>query len=131
VKGLDTNVLVRYLTWDHRAQSARAAEVMEAAAQGGDPLFISPLVMCELVWVLETAYGYERDEVLDTLESLLRAAQLEFGEKDVLWLALGDARRDAGDFSDYVMGRRAASAGCDLTYTFDQGLTNSTLFKVL
>lgn len=131
MKGLDTNVLVRYLTWDHPEQAERAAEVLEGAAVGGEPLFVSPLVMCELVWVLESAYDFERNQVLDTLESLLRTAQLEFAETDVLWLALGDARKGHGDFSDYVVGRRAAMAGCDRTYTFDQGLATSTLFEVL
>jgi len=131
VKGLDSNVLVRYLTWDDAEQADRAAAVIDSAIQAGDPLFVSAVVVCELVWVLESAYGLPRGEVLDTVETVLRAAQLDFDDKDVLWQALADARGGAGDFSDYVIGRRAAAAGCDHTVTFDRVLEGSPLFEVL
>lgn len=131
MKGLDTNVLVRYLTWDHPDQAERAASVIESVADTGEPLFVGSLVVCELVWVLEGAYGLDRAVVLDVVETVLRTAQLELGNKDVLWRALGDARRGSADFSDYVIGRRAADAGCDHTVTFDRALGGSPLFEVL
>lgn len=131
MRGLDTNVLVRYLTWDDPDQAERAAGLVESAADAGEPLFVGPLVVCELVWVLEAAYGLERGAALDVVETVLRTAQLEFGDKDVLWQALGDARRGSADFSDYVIGRRAAAAGCDRTVTFDRVLAESPLFELL
>lgn len=131
MKGLDTNVLVRYLTWDDAEQAERAARLIDSAAEAGEPLFVGPVVMCELVRVLEGAYGLERGTTLDTVETLLRTAQLEFGDKDVLWKALGDARRGPADFADYMVGRQAAAAGCDHTVTFDRGLRESDLFEVL
>lgn len=131
MKGLDTNVLVRYLTWDDPDQAERAASVIESAAETGEPLFVGSLVVCELVWVLEGAYALERAAVLDVVETVLRTAQLDFDDKDVLWQALGDARRGGADFSDYVIGRRGADAGCEHTVTFDRALAASPLFEVL
>lgn len=131
MKGIDTNVLVRYLTWDEPQQAERAAAVIEAAADAGEPLFVSPIVVCELVWVLEAAYGMAREAALGAVEALLRTAQIEFADKDVLWQALGDARSGAADFSDYVIGRKAAAAGCALTVTFDRALADSALFELL
>ena len=131
MRGLDTNVLVRYLTWDDPDQAERAADVIESAAEVGERLFVGPLVLCELVWVLEGPYGFARDEVLDTVEAVLRTAQFELGEKDVLWLALGDARRGDAGFADYVIGRRAKAAGSDHTVTFDRVLADSSLFELI
>lgn len=131
MRGLDTNVLVRYLIWDDPDQAGRAADLIESAAEEGEPLFIGPLVMCELVWVLEGAYGLDRGEVLDTVEAILRTAQFELGDKDVLWLALGDARRGPADFADYVIGRRAKAAGAEHTVTFDGAVAESPLFEVV
>ncbi len=131
MRGLDTNVLVRYLTWDDPDQAERAAGVIESAVGEGERLFIGPLVICELVWVLEGAYGLDRDEVLDTVEAVLRTAQFNLGDKDVLWLALGDARRGPAGFADYVIARRAKAAGSDHTVTFDRGLADSSLFEVI
>jgi predicted nucleic acid-binding protein len=49
---VDTNVLVRYLTWDDEEQAVEAAAVLES----GDVIVISTIVLCELVWVLKRAY---------------------------------------------------------------------------
>ncbi len=72
--GLDTNVVVRYLTQDDPVQAARATEAIEDAADRDDRLFLSGAVLCELVWVLESAYGYERAEVTEVVERVLRTA---------------------------------------------------------
>ena len=64
MKGLDTNVLVRYLTQDEPSQAAIAAEEIEQAAAKAEKMLIQPLVLCELVWVLETAYDFGKAEIL-------------------------------------------------------------------
>jgi predicted nucleic-acid-binding protein len=131
MKGLDTNVLVRYLTLDDAVQAAAATEVIEGAARTGESLFVSSVVLCEVVWVLEAAYRLGREQILSTLDTLLRTAQLRFEDKDVLWHALADYREGRGDFADYVIGRSAVAAGCASTVTFDRSLTASVLFEVL
>ncbi len=131
MRGLDTNVLVRYLTLDDADQAAAATEVIEDAARAGEPLFVSSVVLCEVVWVLEAAYRLGRGQILGTLDTLLRTAQLHFEDKDVLWHALADYREGRGDFADYVIGRSAAAAGCTSTVTFDRSLASSALFEVL
>ena len=52
MRGLDTNVLVRYLTADDAKQTALAEKLLEQASERDQPLFIPVLVLCELVWVL-------------------------------------------------------------------------------
>ena len=48
--GLDTNVLVRYLTQDDPEQSRIATREIET---DNVSFFITSIGMCELVWVLE------------------------------------------------------------------------------
>jgi predicted nucleic-acid-binding protein len=131
VRGLDTNVLVRYLTLDDEDQARRAVEVLERAADDGEPLFVTQVVLCEVVWVLESAYRTPRSDIVGTLDALLRTAQLDFQEKDVLLAALDDYRTGSGDFADYVIGRAGSAAGCALTLTFDRDRGSSPLFQVL
>jgi predicted nucleic-acid-binding protein len=131
VTGLDTNVLVRYLTQDHPAQSAAAASEIEQAARSGAKLVISPILLCELVWVLESAYGRSRGEVAGALDRVLRTAQFDVLEKDLLWPALEEYRRGPGDFADYYLGRRHHQAGAKKTLTFDRQLKNSPHFHLL
>jgi len=74
--GLDTNVLVRYLTQDDPAQARKALRAIEDAASKGEDLFVANIVVCELVWVLETSYGYGRAEIIPVLEKILRTRLL-------------------------------------------------------
>lgn len=129
--GLDTNVLVRYMTLDDEGQAAVATGVIEGAADAGEPLFVSAVVMCEVVWVLERGYRFDRVHVEQAVDALLRTAQLHFRDKDLLLAALSDYRRGRGDFADYVIGRDAAAEGCARTVTFDHALSPSPLFEVL
>ncbi|KPJ83203.1 MAG: hypothetical protein AMS19_05170 [Gemmatimonas sp. SG8_23] len=129
--GLDTNVLVRYLTLDDPRQAKIATEVIEGATTAGEPLFVSTVVMCEVVWVLERGYRFDRAHVEHAIDALLRTAQLHFREKDLLLAALADYRGGSGDFADYVIGRDAAAEGCSRTVTFDRALAPSPLFEVV
>jgi predicted nucleic-acid-binding protein len=131
VKGIDTNVLVRYLTGDDPGQSASAARVIEDALDHGEMLFVSAVVLCEMVWVFESAYGLSRSRVADALEGVLRSAQLRFADPALCWRALGAYRAGPGDFADYLIGLEAGAGGASTTYTFDRALRGSGLFTVL
>jgi predicted nucleic-acid-binding protein len=51
MNGLDTNVLVRYLTRDDPAQYRAAKSFLESACTQEEPGYINAIVLCELVWV--------------------------------------------------------------------------------
>lgn len=129
--GLDTNVLVRYLTQDDAEQARRANALVEESAASGIPLRLSLVVLCELVWVLRAAYGLDKETIVGTLEKLLDTAQFDVEAKDVSHAALEDFRRGKGDFADYVIARQNQDAGCTETVTFDVKLVDRPLFRVL
>jgi len=131
VKGLDTNVLVRYLTQDDLRQAVAAAKEIEGAGSRGELLVVQPLVLCELAWVLESAYGIGRKELADVFERILRTAQFEIPAKDIVWRSLADYRAGRGDFSDHLLGRLNEEAGAPVTITFDKALKGTTRFHVL
>ncbi|MBI1736073.1 MAG: type II toxin-antitoxin system VapC family toxin [Candidatus Rokubacteria bacterium] len=129
--GLDTNVLVRYLTQDEPAQTRRANRLIGETVAAGDRCAIASIVMCELVWVLDSAYRLERDAIASVLERLLATADFVVEEPDLVRRALADYRRGHGDFADYLIGWRNRHTGCDATATFDRALRGSDLFRVL
>lgn len=130
--GLDTNVLVRYLTQDHPAQSKRATAIIEAAAaKGQQPIFVSKVVLCEVAWVLSRAYGVSKTDLLEVLEKMLATQQLDFEDRDQVKAAVTDFRDAAGDLADYVIGRGNQGRGCRETVTFDQALRGHDAFRVL
>jgi predicted nucleic-acid-binding protein len=131
VKGLDTNILVRYLTEDDPRQAAAAVKEIEGAGKKGEKLVVQPLVLCELAWVLESAYDVGKKELLDVLERILRTAQFEIPGKDLVWRSLADYRAGRGDFSDHLLGRLNEDEGATVTITFDRALGGTSRFHVL
>jgi len=131
VRGLDTSVLVRYLTQDDAAQARRANATIAETTDKGDRLTINVIVLCELVWVLRDAYGFDKGTVITTLERILDTAQFVVEDRDAVRRAVDDYRRGPGDLSDYLIGWRNRQAGCADTVTFDRDLRKSRLFTVL
>lgn len=129
--GLDTNILIRYLTLDDPRQSKTAATFIEETVTTGGKLLIHPVVLCELVWVLETAYAYDRSDVSTTLDRILRTAQFEIPDKDTVWKAWADYRSGKADFADYLIGRSNERSGATHTVTFDRALRGHKQFQVL
>lgn len=128
--GLDTNVLVRYLTQDDVAQVRKAdALITEAVTAGG--CYVGSVVLCELVWVLRDAYQLDKATVVGTLDRILTTAQFHVGGKDLVRRALEDYRDGSGDFADYVIGRSSQEAGCSTTATFDRALRQHSAFRWL
>jgi predicted nucleic-acid-binding protein len=129
--GLDTNVLVRHLTQDDPVQAPQATQAIEAGVEQGEVFYITSIVLCELVWVLEDAYGYSRGDMQAVLDRILRTAPCRFDDKELLWLALQDYQTGKADFADYLIGRLGTQAGCAETVTFDMSLNNSPHFRLL
>lgn len=125
--GLDTNVLLRYLLRDEPTPAARAAREIER----DERFLIGSVVLCELVWVLETGYGFSRIEIAATLEKILATAQFDIEGKDLALAALDDFKSSAADFSDCLLGRRNRGAGAAETVTFDRGLRDLEGFRLL
>lgn len=123
--GLDTNVLVRYIVQDDPAQAARAGALIERSCTTEEPGRIDAVVLCELVWVLEGAYGYGRDIIARVLRQLLSTAELTVDSPHLAWPALRAYERDGADFADYLIGARNRESGCTTTYTFDKRAAKS------
>ncbi len=126
--GLDTNVLVRFVVADDPAQAARARALVVRADESGEALFVSDVVLCEFVWVLQTAYRFARPIVVQTLRRLLAARALAFRDSAALARAVEAFAGGKGDFADYVILVHAREAGCDRVATFDRALPREGQF---
>ena len=121
--GLDTNVLVRYLTQDDPKQAALAARVIDEELSIVEPGFISLVVLVETYWVLKRLYSASGDELLAAVEDLLRMPRFHLDRRDVVAAAVQFMRADQGakaGFVDVLIAQLAAVQGCSRTVTFDK-----------
>ena len=128
MRGLDTNVLVRYLTADDAKQTALAEKLLEQASERGQPLFIPVLVLCELVWVLARSYGQAKAQIIDVIEHILEAEQFRIEGDLIVRRSLDAFRGGKADFADYLIGEICRKAGCEDCVTFDRGLKSGSRF---
>jgi predicted nucleic-acid-binding protein len=117
--GLDTNVIVRYITQDDPAQSRAATRLIESLS-AEKPGFIGLVVTAELVWVLQSSYHSSRQEIAKVLESLLQTKELVLERAELVGQALRSFSAESSDFSDCLIERCADAAGCESTVTFDR-----------
>lgn len=128
--GLDTNVLVRYITQDDPVQSAKASELIESLTTDS-PGYISLVSIVELVWVLQSCYQSAKSEVVLVLETLLRTRELTVEQAEIIWQALRKFVASKGDFADCLIERSAHAAGCKYTATFDLNAVKAAGMKRL
>ncbi|TKS62518.1 MAG: hypothetical protein EWM73_02386 [Nitrospira sp.] len=129
--GLDTNVLVRYLVQDDPGQSRKATQVIAKRCTRDAPGFVNRIVLCELVWVLESAYGYSKDTIVAVLEKLLRTSQLKIEDMQSAWIAFRMYQKGKADFADCLLGTTNRFGGCNETVTFDQAASKLEDFQLL
>ena len=129
--GLDTNVLVRHIVRDNKEEARAASRLIESRCSSADPWVVSLVVLCELVWVLDRGYGYDRNTIAGVLRRLLSVEDLRVERSELGWLALNLYEKGKADFADYVIGLSHRDQGAEVTCTFDRRTSDCELFKVM
>jgi predicted nucleic-acid-binding protein len=118
--GLDTNILIRYLTQDDPVQSAKATEILERRLTPNNPGFVGVVAMVETVWVLARAYGLTAQKIANVVERLLQVEVLAIENDQEIFTAMVALKLGRGSFTDALIAELGARAGCTRTLTFDQ-----------
>jgi predicted nucleic-acid-binding protein len=128
---LDTNVLVRLILHDDEEQARTAERLVIKARHAQLPLFISDIVLCELVWVLTRRAGLGRREIADAIERVLRTELIVVTDTSVAERSLEAYRNGKGDFADYLIREQAFAADATEVVTFDRALKGDAGFRVI
>jgi len=120
MKGLDTNLLIRYLTWDDPVQSPKAAALIDRQLTENSPGYVNLVTVAEVVWVLESVYEFSAVEIASGVEQMLQADTLLFEREQEVHIAVAQLRGGKGSFADALISAVNQSAGCEATLTFDK-----------
>jgi predicted nucleic-acid-binding protein len=129
--GLDTNILVRYLTQDDPIQSVKARGVIERQLTDEKPGFVSIVAMVETIWVLERAYELTTLEIVGAVERILQTDVLVVENEQEVFTALIALKKGQGSFADAVIAALGARRGCSRTLTFDRKAMRLPDFELL
>jgi len=129
--GLDTNVVVRYLTQDDAFQSAKATDLFERGLTEEEPGFVSVVAMVETAWVLERIYGLMAEELAAAIERMLEVNVLIVESEQEVFTAMIALKEGRGSFADALIGALGTRAGCSRTLTFDRAASRLAGFELL
>lgn len=114
MKAVDTNLVVRLVTWDDPEQAARAREHFEVG-----PLWLPKTVLLETEWVLRYSYGLDRESILAALRALLGYRPLLVEDREAVLRAVA-WYGEGLDLADAL--HLASSPDADAFLTFDEAL---------
>ncbi len=117
--GVDTNVLVRYLTRDNQPQHEKARRMIDREVAKGEPVLVSLLVLLETERVLRSRYEMAKADIVTAFSALLDTADLTFEDEPSVETAVYSWKESAADFADCLIEARNRRLGCRATATFD------------
>ena len=130
MRGVDTNILVRYIVADDPEQFRAATRFIEHECSPQEPGFINRVVLAEVVWVLESSYRLPRSAVVSALRMLLDTNQLSIEQAEDARAALR-AYEDGAGFSDSLIAAGNARLGCEYTVTLDRRAAGRNGFRLI
>ncbi len=116
---LDANVILRFLTGEPEEMHERSARLMARAEQGEVHIFVSPLVLAEVIWVLKSFYGNSMTEIADVIGALVSAQGIEVDDRELVIRAVQLAQEENVDYIDAVLALQAAARD-EQVCTFDR-----------
>ncbi len=121
MRGLDTNVLVRFLLRDDRRQAKAAKIAIVNALAAGEPLLLSLLTLLETEWVLRARARFDRNSIIRIFRQLLESRDLLFESEAAVEQALYHFEEGKAEFADCLMIAQYQYLGCATMLTFDAG----------
>ena len=130
MKGIDTNILIRFLVGDDKQQTKKVYNIFKKIELDKKELFVPLLVVLELIWVLESVYEISRPEILDSISELLLMPILKFEHQSALQQFTNAGQGNKYDLSDLLIAHSAKEQGCETVLTFDKKASKFQLFEL-
>jgi predicted nucleic-acid-binding protein len=116
----DTNFLLRFYLNDIPRQSAKAKKMVQAAKDGHLLLVTDLIVICEMVWVLDSYYKLDKKQIAQKMSNLYGTAGLVVLNGEILPDALSVYVEKNIDFTDAAIGALVTKNNIEYLASFDK-----------
>ena len=116
----DTNFLLRYYLNDIPVQAEKARTMVKAAINGDLELVTDLIVICEMVWVMDSYYALDRQSIVEKINNLFQTPGIRVINGETLPNALNGYLEKNVDFTDAVIAASAISKGISHIASFDK-----------
>jgi predicted nucleic-acid-binding protein len=120
MKFLDTNIFIRFLTNDIPEKADACEKIFKKAVAKEETFFTTDLVIAEIIWVLESFYNLQKDDVQDKVEKILSTPNLICPHKDLILSALSLYTEKNIDYIDAFSALILKNKGIKELYSYDK-----------
>lgn len=122
--GIDTNVILRFMTRDDEGQHNLASKIFQSASFSM-PLCVNLVTLTETVWVLESRMKLAPEKARAIISTFLEAQEVLLLPLTKLPDPMAMLRSRHRGWTDVVVAAVNRENGCDFTYTFDERAAKS------
>lgn len=126
--GIDANVVVRWLVDDDPDQADLVERMLGLS---DEPVWLNPVVLAEVAWVLRSRYKQGRGAIAGSLRLVLRHPRARTADDGAAFAALDAYEAGGAGLSDHLIGALNAATGCSTTLTFDKDAAKGPHFTLL
>jgi predicted nucleic acid-binding protein len=117
---MDTNLFIRYLVNDDPGKADRVEKLLEQAKSGKIRLVTADLVIAEVIWVLESAYGLKNVEITPMVKGILATPGIEVTNAELVDRSLDFYESLNIDFIDGYIAAVMGKMKITDIYSFDK-----------
>lgn len=117
---VDTNVFLRFFVRDIESFYQKAKDLFERAEKGVLILETNDMVIAEIVWVLESYYGFTKAEIKEVIDTILETKNVKVANHSRVKEAVNLYASGKMDFID----------ACNIAYIKEKGYKKVATFDV-
>lgn len=117
---IDTSVILRVLVQDDNVKIKASVRLIKESKKRGIVLYILPVVILEIVWVLEKVYKYDKKTIREHIEAILNTPELKCEKENIFRMAIKTYAEKNIKFADAVMGYWGMEQDIFVVYTYDE-----------
>ncbi|HCP31754.1 TPA: PIN domain nuclease [Candidatus Acetothermia bacterium] len=118
---VDTCFFLRYLTGAPPDQAEQAEKILQQAERGEIQLVVPPLVIAEIIWILETSvFDLSKQEAAEKAIAILNLRNIHVDNSRLLEEAAVLHAELNIDYTDAYLACFAKAKGLENVYTFDK-----------
>lgn len=125
----DTNLFIRFFTGDSDNQSQESKKFLDQVSKGKYELFVCDLIVAEIVYVLESIYHLDRNEVVEKILAIAETDNTIIENRQVILGALDLYEEKNIDFIDAYLASHSIKNNCDTVFTFDKDFRKIDFIK--
>ncbi len=117
---LDTNIFLRYFEREDELIYKKVEKLFLEIVQGNIIGISNALIIAEVIWVLKKFYNWDKEEICNNIELILKTPNIRFRERSIIIEAINLYRDKNINFIDAYNYSYMKANGINEIYSFDK-----------